>query len=181
VPLTRLPELETDMSDEPRTTVIDRVAPADPAGLRLHHIAVQTGDLDESIAWYRNFFGARVTWTLDTFSDLSMVRLPGLSGLAELEAGGLRFHLFTRGPEHGVAPPADSNQYQHICIEVGTPDELRAWHARWKAVHASGEHSFARQESATDIVADSDGVESFYAFDVNGLEFEFTYLPGARA
>lgn len=152
-----------------------------PAGLSLHHIAVQTGDLDASIAWYRDFFGAEVTWTLGTFSELSMERLPGLSGLAELTAGELRFHLFSRGPEHGVAPPADSNQYQHLCIEVGTPGELRAWHAKWVSVRASGAHSFLRREDATEIVVDSDGVESFYAFDVNGLEFEFTYLPGERA
>ncbi|MGA4866955.1 VOC family protein [Streptomyces lavendulocolor] len=170
------------MSDAPTTAVEEApAAPTAPARLSLHHIAVQTGDLDRSIAWYRDFFGAEVKWTLGTFSELSMERLPGLSGLAELEAGGLRFHLFTRGPEYGVTPPADTNQYQHICIEVRTPEELRAWHAKWFAVHASGAHSFVRREDATDIVVDSDGVESFYAFDVNGLEFEFTYLPGERA
>jgi hypothetical protein len=31
---------------------------------------------------------------------------------------------------------------------------------------------------ATDIVVDADGGASFYALDVNGLEFEFTCLPG---
>lgn len=170
------------MSDAPMTAVMEPPGtPAEPAGLSLHHIAVQTADLNASIAWYRDFFGADVMWTLDTFSELSMERLPGLSGLAELVAGGLRFHVFTRGPEHGVAPPADSNQYQHICIEVRTPEELRSWQAKWMSVYESGAHSFTRREAATEIVVDSDGVESFYAFDVNGLEFEFTYLPGERA
>ncbi|MEV6395113.1 VOC family protein [Streptomyces sp. NPDC051907] len=169
------------MSDASGAAVLEASATgADPARLSLHHIAVQTGDLDASIAWYREFFGAEVKWTLNAFSDLSMERLPGLSGLAEVVAGGLRFHLFTRGPEHGVLPPADSNQYQHICIEAGTPEELRSWHAKWTSVYESGAHSFARREAATDIVVDGDGVESFYAFDVNGLEFEFTYLPGER-
>ena len=27
------------------------------------------------------------------------------------------------------------------------------------------------------IVIDGDGVSSFYAYDVNGLEFEFTHIP----
>ena len=26
-------------------------------------------------------------------------------------------------------------------------------------------------------MTDDDGVQSFYAYDVNGLEFEFTYMP----
>lgn len=170
------------MSDAPRAAVMEAPAAATaPARLSLHHIAVRTGDLDRSIAWYRDFFGAEVMWTLDTFSELSMERLPGLSRLAELAAGGLRFHLFTRGPEHDVTPPMDSNQYQHIRIEVGTPEELSAWHAKWFSVYEPGAHSFIRREAATDIVVDSDGVEGFHVCDVNGLEFEFTHPPGERA
>ncbi|MGP4001145.1 VOC family protein [Streptomyces sp. 8N706] len=154
---------------------------ANAAGLAFHHVAVQTGDLEASIAWYQAFFGAEVAWTLNTFSDLSMERLPGLSGLAELTAGGLRFHIFTRGAEHGYPPPTDNNQFQHVCIEVRTSEELRSWHARWHSVRESAAYTFVRDEPATDIVVDSDGVESFYAFDVNGVEFEFTYLPGEQA
>ncbi len=153
---------------------------ANPARLRFHHIAVQTCDLDASISWYEEFFGAEVAWTLDRFSDLSMERLPGLSGLAELTAGELRFHLFTRGPEHGAPPPADTNQFQHVCVEVASSEELRSWHARWHSVHDSGKYAFTRDVPATDIVVDSDGVESFYAYDTNGVEFEFTHLPNGR-
>ncbi|MFF8957565.1 VOC family protein [Streptomyces sp. NPDC014894] len=152
-----------------------RRAPLPPV---IHHIAVQTTDLEASLAWYRDFFGASVSWTLDSFSELSLSRLPGLSRLAEVTVGGLRFHLFTRGAEHGGPPPAGTHQFQHVCLEVGGAEELTAWHARWFAVHASGAHRFTRDEPATDIVVDGDGVRSFYAYDVNGVEFEFTWIPG---
>ncbi|MFI9586843.1 VOC family protein [Streptomyces sp. NPDC052236] len=170
----------TDASLDTPPRELPEVRPS-PSGLTLHHIAVQTGDLAASIDWYQAFFGAEIAWTLDTYSDLSMERLPGLSGLAELTAGGLRFHVFTRGAEHGRQPSADTNQFQHICIEVRTSEELRAWQARWHSVRQSGAYTFVRDEPATDVVVDSDGVESFYAFDINGVEFEFTCLPGERA
>ncbi|MEU0009342.1 VOC family protein [Streptomyces sp. NPDC006314] len=160
--------------------MLDTAPQPDPAQLTLHHLAVQTADLDASISWYRDFLGADVTWTLDTFSDLSMERLPGLSGLAEVVVGGLRFHLFTRGPEHAAGPPADTNQFQHACIEVRSPEQLRLWRERWIEVYETGGYTFVRDVPPTEIVVDSDGVESFYAFDVNGIEFEFTYLPGER-
>jgi len=171
------------VADAPLDTLARKlpVAQPAPAGLAFHHIAVQTGDLDGSISWYRAFFGAELTWTLDTFSDLSVERLPGLSGLAEVNAGELRFHLFTRGAEHGTPPPADNNQFQHVCIEVRSREDLRTWHTRWHAVRSSAAYTFVREEQATDIVIDSDGVESFYAFDINGVEFEFTFLPGEHA
>jgi catechol 2,3-dioxygenase-like lactoylglutathione lyase family enzyme len=153
----------------------------DPSALRLHHIAVQTDDLEASIAWYREFFGAEVVWALDTFSELSRSRLPGLSGLAEIVVGGLRFHLFTRGPEHRHVPAADTNQFQHVCIAVRSPEQLRGWHTKWNAVRESSGYTFLRDTPATEIVVDADGVASFYACDINGVEFEFTYAPGGRA
>lgn len=147
--------------------------------LRFHHVAVQTDDLAASIGWYEDFFGAEVSWTLEEFSEFSKDRLPGLSGVAELTIDELRFHLFTRGGHQG-APPPGPNQFQHVCIEVSTPGELRAWHSRWRSVHNSGTYAFTLDVPATDIVVDNDGVESFYAYDINGVEFEFTCLTGAR-
>ena len=152
-----------------------------PSTLAFHHVAVQTPDLRASIAWYKEFFGAEVSWTLETFSDLSMERLPGLSGVAEVTAGGLRFHLFSCGPKYDAPPPPDVSQFQHVCVEVRSREELSAWHARWHAVRESGDHAFAREALASDIVVDGDGVLSFYAFDINGVEFEFTCFPGVQA
>lgn len=148
-----------------------------PTRLRFHHVAVQTDDLASSISWYKDFFGAKVTWTLEEFSELSLERLPGLSSLAELTADELRFHLFTRGAHHRGAPPSGTNQFQHVCVEVPTPKDLLAWYSRWHAVYDSGVYTFTRDAPATDIVVDNDGVQSFYAYDPNGIEFEFTFLP----
>ncbi|MET8567934.1 VOC family protein [Streptomyces sp. NPDC004783] len=152
--------------------------PGSPAPPAWHHIAVQTADLDASISWYEEFFDARTAWTLDTFSELTRRRLPGITRLAELTVGGLRFHLFTRGPEHSAPPPADTAQFQHVCLGVPSPEALEDWHDRWSRLYSGGRYRFARPEPATGIVVDPDGTRSFYAYDVNGVEFEFTYQPG---
>lgn len=153
-------------------------APAPPRPA-VHHIAVQTAHFDRSIAWYREFFGCEVSWTLDRFSELTRSRLPGISQLAELAAGGTRFHVFSRGAGFDRPPPRDTQQFQHICLEAATADALAAWRDRWLGIYESGRYEFAVAEPATDIVVDDDGVQSFYCRDVNGLEYEFTYDPAA--
>jgi catechol 2,3-dioxygenase-like lactoylglutathione lyase family enzyme len=145
----------------------------------IDHIGVQSADLPTAIRWYQEFFGCDVTWRMDGgFSDLSHRRLPGISRLVELVAGGIRFHLFTRSAGDIVQPPADANQFQHVCIRVGSAEELCRWRAHWLRLYASGRYAFARPEPPSAIDVDKDGMQSFYAYDVNGLEFEFTYTPG---
>jgi catechol 2,3-dioxygenase-like lactoylglutathione lyase family enzyme len=155
---------------------------ATPARLTggIDHIGVQSDDLPCSIRWYEEFFGCDVTWQMEGgFSDLSRRRLPGISRLVELAVADIRFHLFTRSAGAGEPPPAEANQFQHVCIRVGSADELRRWRAHWFRLHSSGRYAFARPEPASVIDVDKDGMQSFYAYDVNGLEFEFTYAPGA--
>lgn len=151
-----------------------------PVRLRIHHVAVQTDDLPSSISWYEDFFGAEVSFTLSEFSELGMQRLPGLSELAELRAGELRIHLFTRGPLHG-APSPDTNHFHHLCIQVPNAEDLHAWRDRWCAIHDSGRYTFTKDVPATDIAADDDGALSFYVYDTNGVQFEFTCLAGVRS
>jgi catechol 2,3-dioxygenase-like lactoylglutathione lyase family enzyme len=143
---------------------------------RLHHVGVQTSDIANAISWYQSFFGCRITWTLDTFSPLTLSRLPGIVQLAELRIGDVRFHLFERD-RASQSQDDSAPQFQHVCLAVDSAEELRSWQARWIAVHDSGEHKFTRDEAPTPIVTDADGVQSFYCLDVNGLEFEFTYTP----
>lgn len=151
-------------------------APEDLAGRAdLHHIAVETADLDNCVAWYNAFFGGSVEWSLDTFSKLTRDRLPGITRLTEIRAAGLRFHIFSRDLTYQPLAP-DMVQFQHVCLAVDSPQELAAWRARWQQLHASGNYTFARDEPATEIVIDTDQVSSFYAYDVNGLEFEFTHI-----
>ncbi|MEU5770315.1 VOC family protein [Streptomyces asoensis] len=152
-------------------------APDLPLVPELHHVGVQTDDLDNCAAWYEEFFGCRTNWTLDTFSDLTLSRLPGITRLTEVMVAGLRFHLFERTGHDGAVPGANTRQFQHVCLATGSPEELRAWRERWFRLYESGRFAFAGDERPTDIVIDEDGVQSCYVLDVNGLEFEFTYVP----
>jgi catechol 2,3-dioxygenase-like lactoylglutathione lyase family enzyme len=141
---------------------------------RLHHVGIQTVDLDNSIAWYRDFFGCRPTWTAAEFSAVTRDRLPGIVRLTEVVAGDLRLHLFERagrGPEDGQV------QFQHLCVAVDSATELTRWRERWLELFESGRYTFARPGAPTEIVVDDRDVRSFYCFDVNGLEFEFTHIP----
>lgn len=149
---------------------------------RFHHVGVQTTDLNNCVSWYRDFFGCHETWTLDEFSDLTMSRLPGIARLIEMRVGDVRFHLFERDGGRAAPPPGDGIvQFQHLCMTADTVEELRGWRERWIELFASGRYSFDLPEPPTEIVTDDDGVKSFYAYDVNGLEFEFTHIPrGSR-
>ncbi|MFI1825744.1 VOC family protein [Streptomyces sp. NPDC020412] len=155
-----------------------------PAAPRLHHIAVQTADLANCVAWYREYFGCRPTWSTDVFSPLTRSRLPGIVAMAELEADGMRFHLFEYDDPEGdraggaSAPPPVGPRFQHVCLVASSSAELRARRRRWWDVFDSGRFDFARSEGPTEVVVDEGGVESFYFYDVNGLEFEFTHVPG---
>ena len=148
---------------------------------QFHHVAVQTTDLDNCVAWYRDFFGCRPAWTLSTFSDLTRSRLPGITRLTEMVVGDFRVHIFERDPERAGQdhpdPRGAKTQFQHICMRVGSPEELVRWREHWDDLFESGRYNFTLPDQPTKIARDDDGVNSFYALDVNGLEYEFTYIP----
>ncbi len=142
----------------------------------IHHIAIQTADLDNSTEWYVDFFDGQVTHTVDKFMPLIAQRLPGISKLVEVTVGGIRFHLFTRGTEYDQLPLSDPMQFQHICMSVESAESLRAWRSRWQQMYSSGRYTFALPASqTTEIITDPQDAQSFYAFDPNGLEYEFVY------
>jgi catechol 2,3-dioxygenase-like lactoylglutathione lyase family enzyme len=146
-----------------------------------HHIAIQTNDLDNSVSWYEQFFGCRQAWSLSAFSELTTSRLPGIRRLTEVVIGDGRVHLIERHGQPAVRPGDSVVQYQHFCLSVDTPEDLAALRQRWIDLYRSGRYSFALCEQPTEIVVDSDGVQSFYAYDPNGLELEFTHVPRATA
>ncbi|MEO3977524.1 VOC family protein [Streptomyces sp. CAU 1734] len=148
------------------------------SAITVHHVGVQTADLENSVGWYREFFGCTVSWTLDEFSELTRSRLPGIERLVELVRGDVRFHHFSLRPGEAGRPPAAAGQFQHVCFRVANAEELARWRSRWLELYASGRWSFAVPERATEIDTDKEGVQSFYALDPNGLEFEFTHVPG---
>jgi catechol 2,3-dioxygenase-like lactoylglutathione lyase family enzyme len=149
---------------------------AQTAAPRFHHVAIQTSDLDNSLGWYQDFFGGRVSWSLSTFSHLTLSRLPGIRRLVELVVGDIRFHIFER-PRHG-ANSQSAPQFQHVCVSVDSQIQLTSWRDRWLDLFASGRYKYAVSDGPSEIVVDASGVHSFYALDVDGLEFEFTYASG---
>lgn len=149
-----------------------------PPAPRTHHIGIQTRDLANCAAWYRDYFGCEEKWSLDEFSDLTLSRLPGITRLTEVMVGDLRFHLFEREDAADTLPGGNKRQFQHVCLAVSSPEDIVAWRDRWLELHGSGRYHFATDELPTDVVEDSDGVLSCYVVDVNGLEFELTHVPG---
>ena len=149
------------------------------ATLRFHHVAVQTNDLENSVSWYEDFLGCRPVWSLTKFSELTRSRLPGIRRLTEILVGDVRLHVFEREGRRAPEPLESLTQFQHLCMGVESPDELVRLRERWIELYESGRYSFAFDEQPTEIVVDDDGVQSFYTLDVNGLEFEFTYVPAA--
>jgi len=143
-----------------------------------HHIGVQTNDLKNSLAWYEEFLGCQDSWALTTFSDLTRSRLPGIRELHEMVVGDMRIHLFERAGRAAAGPGESVTQFQHVCLSVRNPRELVELRDHWIRLYRSGRYSFVRTDQPTSIVVDAEGVQSFYAYDVNGLEFEFTYVPG---
>ncbi len=147
---------------------------------QFHHVGIQTSDLENSVRWYEDFFRCEQAWTLDRFSKLTRRRLPGIHALTEMVIGNARIHLFER-PGRASDPAESAIQFQHFCFRVNAAADLVTLHRRWTELYDSGRYTFALDEQPTDIVMDEDGVQSFYAYDVNGLEFEFTSMPSGMS
>ncbi|MFI6216852.1 VOC family protein [Nocardia brasiliensis] len=148
---------------------------------RFHHLAIQTDDVDATIEWYREFLGATVEWSLDSFSPLTHDRLPGIEKLVELKKGDLRFHVFDRAGHSKDGPDPLGYQYQHVGITVRHPQDLVRLRAQWLQVRERTEIAWARDDPPSDIVTDADGMQSLYVLDPNGLELEFSYFPEAAS
>lgn len=144
--------------------------------IRLNHIAIQTNDFENSVNWYKDYFGCQENWYLDKFSELTKSRLPTISKLTELQVNQLRFHIFDLTGPH-QSPSENALQYQHFCVEVDSLEELNEMKSRWVNLYESGKYSFKRDELPTEIVSDADGITVFYALDVDGLEFEVMLNP----
>lgn len=145
---------------------------------RFHHVGIQTVDLDNCVRWYQKLLGCRQSWTLDRFSSLTRSRLPGIIRLTELVLDDLRIHVFER-PGQAVEPERSAVAFQHVCLAAGSPEDLLALRQRCFELRAGGSFTYAIDQDPTEIVVDVDGVHSFYVFDVNGLELEFTWVPEA--
>lgn len=176
-PCNRISEIEKGVNVPAAEAALTQSTEPPLRAPRLHHIAIQTRNLENCRVWYQDFFGCHVSWSLSAFNELTLSRLPGITQLIEVVVGDLRFHLFERDRNCVHDSTMGAAQFQHVCISVDSHFELDNWRHRWLDLFASGRYEFALPDPPTDVVVDASGVESFYAFDVNGLEFEFTYVP----
>ncbi|NSC25604.1 VOC family protein [Streptomyces albus subsp. chlorinus] len=145
---------------------------------RIHHVAVQTDDVESTVKWYEEFLGATVEWTLSAFSPLTRSRLPGIEKLVELKVGTVRFHVFDRAGHTRRGPDPRGYQFQHIGITVDSHDDLVELRKRWWRARERQDLTWARDEPPSDIVTDDDGMQSLYVLDPNGLEMEFIHFSG---
>lgn len=141
----------------------------------LHHVAIQTGDLSNCVAWYESFLGLRESWSTETFSALTLRRLPGIVRLTELTAGDLRLHIFERSGVAATGLSPSAPQVQHLCLTVISAPALRDLRQRWIDLFESNSYRFARDDRPTEVQTDDDGRQYFYCYDVDGLELEFSY------
>ncbi|MFF3544721.1 VOC family protein [Streptomyces platensis] len=144
----------------------------------MHHIAVQTDDVESTVTWYQEFLGATAEWSLNKFSPLTHDRLPGIKKLVELKVGDVRFHVFDRTGHTRNEPDRLGYQFQHIGITVDHHDELVMLRDRWLRLHERPDIRWSRDEPPSDIVTDDDGMQSLYVLDPNGLELEFIHFSG---
>ncbi len=139
--------------------------------LSLHHVALSTRNLEASISWFVAFLEGSEAWRTESFSELTQTRVPGIRRMAEIRSGNLRVHIFEAPNECAVSRVPG----EHYAIVVTGPDELRTLHERWIAL--AEEYDLASSGSPSPIVVDSYGIESFYARDITGVEFEVTHEP----
>lgn len=149
--------------------------------LRVHHIAIESNYLDECVRWYRDFLGCEQTWTLSTFSEITTRRLPGIARLVEITASDLRLHVFERLHDAESERATAIGPVQHVCVAVSSPDELTLRREQWFRLYPGYQAAFVSDEPPTEVITDADGSQSFYANDINGVEFEFRYDPAGGA
>lgn len=145
--------------------------------MHVHHIGVQTADIDATLEWYTEFFQRGTTnWTLDRFSELTRSRLPGISRLVEFQIDNVRFHFYDR--EHiDQDARVPGPMFQHCGLAVPSADALPRYRQRWFEVARSGRFTAPLWSDPSEVVFDQDGVGSLYVEDINGLEIELTYIP----
>src|SRR5205085_2724743 len=104
---------------------------------RLHHIAIQTRDVENAKAWYEDFFGCRASWSLNTFNDVTLSRLPGIQRLIEMVVGEIRVHLFECSTQTPGLVSANVTQFQHVGFSVESVAELLRLRSLWLELFAS--------------------------------------------
>lgn len=147
--------------------------------IKFDHLAVQIPHqrLQNTVKWYIDFFGCTKNWEQYTsFEPLTYERIPGIQSIVELECKAFRFHIFGREPLNEIVV----NEYiqnHHVGFSVSDPSEIERIEQKWNELYQSQNYVFTQNAYVTEKMTDSLGVDSIYFTDVNGLEFEVTYVP----
>lgn len=142
------------------------------------HLAIQVegSNLENTIKWYVDFFECKRNWQQSSnFQQLTLDRIPGIQTIVELESSYFRFHLFSKAIISKVV--YDNIQYHHIGFAAKSSDILDRLRAKWIRLQESKQYNFSENTYVTEKIIDSLGVESLYFTDVNGLEYELTFIP----
>lgn len=147
--------------------------------IKFDHLAVQIPhhQLQNTVKWYKDFFDCKENWSQhSSFEPLTKERIPGIKSIVELESIAFRFHIFTRFPlKETIAESYIQNH--HVGFSVDQALAIDLIKNKWKSLYDSEAYSFSKIAYITEKMIDSLGVHSIYFTDVNGLEFEVTYVP----
>lgn len=151
--------------------------------MKFDHLAIQipVGSLNNTILWYTDFFDCKQNWSqYSDFQPLTRQRIPGIKSIVELESRLFCFHLFESSEIHEKVLK-NHIQNHHLGFSVKTSNEIDQIIEKWNKLYQSQRYLFVQNAYITNKIRDSVGVESAYFTDVNGLEFEITYVPQPSA
>lgn len=145
---------------------------------KLDHVGIQTADFENTVQWYKDFYGCEETWsrTAEQLPPAIQRRMPLSTRLVELCKNEVRFHVFDMVTDE-VQPARQLVNLEHYCVEVETLEELKELRQRWIDLFNSKKYTFKRDDMPTELIPSSDGMQGFYAHDPNGIELEAFYLP----
>jgi hypothetical protein len=142
------------------------------------HLAIQVlnGQVENTVKWYMDFFKCKKIWQQSSdFEDLTRRRLIGIDTIVELKSSFFRFHIFSRPINNSTVD--HYIQYHHIGFSVDKSSKLTKLIQQWHDLRLSNKYTFYKDAYVTEHIKDTIGVESIYFTDVNGLEYEVTYVP----
>jgi catechol-2,3-dioxygenase len=126
---------------------------------RLNHAVLYVGDVERSVAFYRDVLGFRVIGDMAGLPGAAFLHAPGSTNDHDLG-------LFETG---GSAPPPGATGLYHLAWEVDTLDDLDELAGK---LAAAGALVGASDHSTT---------KSLYGKDPDGIEFEIAWIVPAQA
>jgi catechol 2,3-dioxygenase-like lactoylglutathione lyase family enzyme len=156
---------------------------AEPIASRVESVAVTVGDLDRSIAFYRDVLGFRQVGEVNERSGDDIEHLYGVFGarirLAQLRLGDEQLQLIQFLAPVGRAMPADSHGndrwFQHVAIIVSDMDKAYAWLRQHGVAQASTGPQLLPQWNPN-----AGGISAYYFRDPDLHFLEVLHFPAGK-